>query len=110
VTNSQVVLGKVYNVKVSGKVQPVRLVGESRFGGWDGVNTNTGRAVRIRTAAKLRGLVLCGKCANCQHLIASKQSFRTALSSTNDPVAREAIRKEWQALCDQALCTEGGNR
>lgn len=49
-----VVVGKLYAVKVSGKIAPVRLNRESPFGGWDGTNTVTGREIRIRSAAKLR--------------------------------------------------------
>lgn len=53
---NEVQVGAVYLVKVSGKVQPVRVVRESSFGGWEGINVNTGREVRIKTAAKLRRL------------------------------------------------------
>jgi hypothetical protein len=49
-----VVLGQVYAVKVSGCIQPVRLVAESPYGGWVGRNEQTGREIRIRSAAKLR--------------------------------------------------------
>jgi len=38
----------------AGKVVPVRITGESRFGGWDAVNTETQRAVRIRGPQRLR--------------------------------------------------------
>lgn len=51
---AEVTIGHVYAVKVSGKVQPVRLVSISPFGGWNAVKENTGRSVRIRSAAKLR--------------------------------------------------------
>jgi hypothetical protein len=51
---SQVKLGGTYTVKVSGVLVPVKLVRENSRGGWDGVNVTTGRAVRIRTAARLR--------------------------------------------------------
>jgi len=47
-------LGKTYMVKVSGKLVPVRLKSEHWNGGWTGVNTTTGREVRVKTAAKLR--------------------------------------------------------
>jgi hypothetical protein len=47
------VLGQVYAVKVSGRIQAVRLEAESPHGGWVGRNLQTGRAVRIRTAARL---------------------------------------------------------
>jgi hypothetical protein len=50
-----VVVGKTYRVKVSGIVVPVRLWGESLHGGWDGTNMVTGRAVRVKTAGRLRG-------------------------------------------------------
>ena len=49
-----VVLGQVYAVKVSGRLQSVRLVAESPHGGWVGRNLQTGREVRIRSAARLR--------------------------------------------------------
>jgi hypothetical protein len=49
-----VVLGQVYTVKVGGCLQPVRLVAESPHGGWVGRNLQTGREVRIRSAARLR--------------------------------------------------------
>ena len=49
-----VTLGQVYAVKVSGRIQPVRLIAESPHGGWVGRNEQTGREIRIRSAAKLR--------------------------------------------------------
>jgi hypothetical protein len=49
-----VTLGQVYAVKVSGRIQPVRLIAESPYGGWVGRNEQTGREIRIRSAAKLR--------------------------------------------------------
>jgi hypothetical protein len=47
-------IGHIYIVKVSGHLVPVKLIAESPYGGWVGQNLNTGREVRIRTAAKLR--------------------------------------------------------
>ena len=52
--NNQVSIGKIYAVKVSGMITPVKLESDSPYGGWNGVNLRTGRDVRIRTAAKLR--------------------------------------------------------
>ena len=49
-----VVLGQVYAVKVSGRIQPVRVIAESPYGGWVGRNEETGREIRIRSAQKLR--------------------------------------------------------
>jgi len=51
---AEVEIGGLYLVKVSGSLVPVRLTGESPYGGWVGVNTRTNREVRVRTAARLR--------------------------------------------------------
>ncbi|HUT54383.1 MAG TPA: hypothetical protein VM658_13420 [bacterium] len=47
-------VGRTYLVKVSGKLVPVRLEAEHPNGGWTGVNKETRRQVRVRTAARLR--------------------------------------------------------
>lgn len=47
-------IGGRYAAKVSGKLAPVRITGESPYGGWGAVNETTGRAVRIRGAQRLR--------------------------------------------------------
>jgi len=51
---TDVSVGKVYIVKVSGKLVPVRLLNETSRGGWMGVNLNTDREIRIKTAGRLR--------------------------------------------------------
>ena len=51
---NQIIIGGLYAAKVSGKVVPIRITGESPYGGWDAVNTQTKRTVRIRSAARLR--------------------------------------------------------
>lgn len=52
-----VVLGGVYTAKVSNVVVNVRLDTVNRFGGWNATNLATGRAVRIKSAGKLRSIV-----------------------------------------------------
>lgn len=47
-------LNQTYLVKVSGKLVPVALVQENQMGGWNGINLQTHRGVRIRSAARLR--------------------------------------------------------
>jgi len=47
-------IGETYLAKVSGKLVPVRITSESPYGGWNAINTTTGREVRIRSAARLR--------------------------------------------------------
>ena len=51
---NEINIGGVYAAKVSGKVVPVKITGESPYGGWQAVNMQTQRAVRIRSAARLR--------------------------------------------------------
>jgi hypothetical protein len=48
-------VGATYLVRVSGTLTKVRLTREHDRGGWYGVNLATGREIRIRTAARLRG-------------------------------------------------------
>jgi Mg-chelatase subunit ChlI len=50
----QVQIGGTFVAKVSGKLAKVRIDAESRFGGWDATNVDTGRKVRIKSAQRLR--------------------------------------------------------
>jgi hypothetical protein len=52
---AEVEIRGVYVAKVSGQLVNVRIERESPYGGWDATNLATGRAVRIRSAARLRG-------------------------------------------------------
>jgi hypothetical protein len=54
VKKKDVRIGGVYQVKVSGQLQQVKIQQESPYGGWDGINLRTKRSVRIRSAARLR--------------------------------------------------------
>jgi hypothetical protein len=51
----EIKVGGLYLAKVSDKVVPVRITGESPHGGWDAVNEKTGKRVRIKSAQRLRG-------------------------------------------------------
>ncbi len=53
----QVKIGQVYAAKVTGKIVPVRITGESRHGGWDAINVRTKRPIRIKSAQRLRNCV-----------------------------------------------------
>jgi hypothetical protein len=53
----EIQIGQSYKVKVSGNIAEVRITGENPYGGWDGVNVATNRAVRIKSAQRIRGLV-----------------------------------------------------
>ena len=51
---AEVTVGACYVAKVSSVLTVVKIVAENPYGGWNAVNTKTGKPVRIRTAAKLR--------------------------------------------------------
>ncbi|KKW13232.1 MAG: hypothetical protein UY48_C0003G0054 [Candidatus Gottesmanbacteria bacterium GW2011_GWB1_49_7] len=49
-----VVLGHVYAVRVGRDIRPVKLEGTHYLCGWVGRNLQTGRQIRVKTAARLR--------------------------------------------------------
>jgi hypothetical protein len=49
--------GATYVAKVSGKLARVRIERESPYGGWEAVNVDTGRRVRVKSAQRLRRAV-----------------------------------------------------
>jgi hypothetical protein len=51
---ADVKVGETYMAKVTNKVVEVRITGESRFGGWDAVNLETNKKVRIKSPQRLR--------------------------------------------------------
>jgi len=51
---NDVQIGQHYLAKVADRVVPVRIDRASPYGGWDATNVTTGRAVRIKTAGRLR--------------------------------------------------------
>lgn len=53
----QVQIGGHYYANVSGKSTEVRIDSDNSHGGWDATNVTTGKKVRIKTAARLYGVV-----------------------------------------------------
>ena len=53
-TKKSVRVGQIYAAKVSGIISHVRIIGESPYGGWNAINIDTRRDVRIKTAGRLR--------------------------------------------------------
>lgn len=51
---AQVRIGGRYRALVSGTLATVRITRENQYGGWDAVNEATSRAIRIRSAQRLR--------------------------------------------------------
>ena len=54
---AEIRLGDIYRAKISNKLVRVRIDCPCQYGGWFGTNLDTGREVRIRSAAKLRYVV-----------------------------------------------------
>jgi hypothetical protein len=54
---NEVKIGGTYTAKVTNKVVPVRIDAESRYGGWDATNMETGKKVRIKSPTRLRAAV-----------------------------------------------------
>jgi hypothetical protein len=54
---SEVQIGGVYTAKVSDKLVQVRIDRTNRHGGWEATNLSTGKQVRIKSPARLRGAV-----------------------------------------------------
>jgi len=52
---NEVSVGKTYWANITGDRVPVRIESESPHGGWIGRSIKTGREVRIKTAARLKG-------------------------------------------------------
>jgi hypothetical protein len=111
----QVQLGKVYAVKVSGTVQPVRIQRErdsrlkaaygsgrvtERHGGWDGVNLKTGRTIRISSAAKLRFELVLNPNGRYERAV---QSGEVVLSGPSDYSASVAHCKVLPVVDPQAV-------
>jgi hypothetical protein len=61
VLKKEVEIGGVYIAKISEKLAHVRIDAPAHYGnGWDATNLDTGRKVRIKSAAKLRQKVVDG--------------------------------------------------
>lgn len=85
----QIEVGKTYAAKVSGNIVPVQIRGESRYGGWDAVNRVTGRAIRIKSAAKLRF-----EMENCTPDPRTGRSWRRVQVPVTDTSADRRARSE----------------
>jgi hypothetical protein len=77
-------IGDEYSVKVSGHLARVRIDAASEYGGWNGTNVATGRAVRIKSARRLR--------ANLSAIIRAGGAAKLALS--RDPILGAAVVAE----------------
>lgn len=56
--STQVEVGATYSAKVSGQLVPVRIESEAVGGGYWGRNLQTSRTIRLRSARRLRSLLV----------------------------------------------------
>jgi predicted SpoU family rRNA methylase len=52
---SEVKIGGTYAAKVTNRIVHVRIDAVSRYGGWEAVNLETNKKIRIKSAQRLRG-------------------------------------------------------
>ncbi len=100
---AEVKVGGTYRAKVSGRLTEVRIVSESRYGGWDAVNVLTNRTVRIKSAQRLRGETQHGKARKGKVKVAPKAAPRARTvptvatggteATTEAPKAKKAPRR-----------------
>ncbi len=81
-----VTVGGEYRALVSGKLCRVRLSAESPYGGWIAMNLDTGRQIRIRSAQRLRPVVVeDGVRKMAAPAPAEAPRYRVLLSSCGNP-------------------------
>jgi hypothetical protein len=89
-------IGSTYTAKISNRLVPVTLTAESPYGGWNGTNTVTGKAVRIKSAAKLRSLHITNPNPTStkespMSTTKSKPAAKRAPRNTAKPAANKAV-------------------
>ena len=99
-TKKQVQIGSVYSAKVSGKLARVRLVAESKHGGWDATNMDTGKPVRIKSAQRLR------RCLDAKEQPAAKPKAKIMSKAEYEGTPAVAAKKDVAATVD---AVEKGN-
>jgi len=82
---SEVKIGSVYTAKVTNKLVQVRIDAESRYGGWDATNLATGKKVRIKSPARLRGGAGAAKKAKTKPAKAETTAARNAAAQGKTP-------------------------
>jgi len=89
---ANVKVGGTYLAKVTGKLVDVKITGESQYGGWDAVNNQTGKKVRIKTAQRLRPMPTRKPKMNDKQLAAvlAEKGYE-AMSQTDRAVLRKKL-------------------
>ncbi len=110
---ADVEIGSRYKAKVSNKIVTVEILAESPYGGWDAKNLSTGKAVRIKSARRLRGFAAK---PNTVAPVAQKQpessqpAAEPKSTHTGKPVPPEANVKPLSLLKAAAMVLEACGR
>ena len=101
---NEIKIGSTYTAKITNRVVPVRIDATNPHGGWDATNLATKKKVRIKSAAKLRGVYRDSTNADPSTKVASPMSKATrantaatdakgkAMATTGATPARNATR------------------
>lgn len=104
---ADVVIGGRYIAKVSDKLVTVRITNPSIYKGWDAVNENTGRAVRIKSAQRLRqGAGGVFVIRSDDRYLTEEPSWSTDRSEAQRFISREAARFTFRCLSGGELTVD----
>lgn len=110
VKKADVKVGGVYTAKVSGRIVSVRLQSESPYGGWNAINLQTQRGIRIKSAARLRAPAKpkrCGQCEACLRVAAHQPAVAKELRDAvqkGDEQWQRAVAITWNTFCNNNSC------
>ncbi len=91
---SEIKIGSVYSCKVSGNRTEVKIDREHPNTGWDGTNLRTGRAVRIKTAARLIREVKITNMEGTEVVEIQRAAIKEEKQKGEKPLLSQMIKKE----------------
>jgi hypothetical protein len=104
---SEVKIGGIYTAKVTNKLVQVRIDAESRYGGWDATNMQTGKKVRIKSAQRLRAAVGDDSAKKGKDAKKAKVAAEAQPSPTSTPTIEDVANVEPVAIaCPNCGSTE----
>ena len=93
-----------YSAKVSDRIVPVRIDTVLPGGrGWTGTNENTGRQVRIRSAARLRGVISFNHNTHKEANMASNDTTTTTTTTVFDVLIGAGLPRVGPAVASKAI-------
>jgi hypothetical protein len=90
---NEIKIGSTYAAKITNRVVPVRIDATNPHGGWDATNLVTKKKVRIKSAAKLRGVYRDGAKADPATKVATKTPTTKATRANTAATVTKAKAK-----------------